>query len=165
MKKVYYTWEDMERMATKLCRDVYRSGWMPHRVVGINRGGLWPGVFISQFMNIPHIPLDVRLRDTFDNNLGPESNCWLPEDAVTGTRTLIVDDINDTGATFEWIRDDWNAAVVSGHADWYMSKDTVRTASLIENLPSPWTTDYSAIEINKEDDPVWVTFPWEMAGE
>ena len=47
-----------------------------------------------------------------------ESNTWMSEDAYgyPGSDTdenkkniLIVDDINDTGATFNWIKEDWES--------------------------------------------------------
>ena len=58
--------------------------------------------------------LDVRLRDGDTQ----ESNLWMAEDAFgvpdwekqagrKGKNILIVDDINDTGATFQWIKEDW----------------------------------------------------------
>ena len=53
--------------------------------------------------------LDVRLRDA--DGIGPESNAWLAEFAGNGKNILIVDDINDTGATFEWIKNDWHSSV------------------------------------------------------
>ena len=38
----------------------------------------------------------------------------------------------------------------------------VRVATLIDNDPSSFeTVDYTAMEINKNEDPVWIVFPWE----
>ena len=36
---------------------------MPSVVLGINRGGCIPGVYLSHRINTPHEVLDVRLRD------------------------------------------------------------------------------------------------------
>ena len=67
---------------------------------------------------------------------------------------LIIDDINDSGKTLTWIRDDWNAPDT-----W---NNNVRTACLIDNTVSGFDTlDYTALEINKEEEPVWIVFPWE----
>ena len=67
---------------------------------------------------------------------------------------LIVDDINDTGKTLCWIKDDWKADDAWGN--------NVRTACLIDNSVSDFDIlDYTALEINKHEDPTWVVFPWE----
>ena len=114
---------------------------------------------------IPMYALDVRFRDTGGNYTGPESSGWMAHDArgegpqgVTGDHykknILIVDDINDTGKTLSWIRNDWNAPDA-----WSAN---VRTACLVDNTVSGFDTlDYTALEINKEENPVWIVFPWE----
>jgi hypoxanthine-guanine phosphoribosyltransferase len=75
---------------------------------------------------------------------------------------LIVDDINDSGATLNWIKADWQDSVAS--ADWStVWGNNVRVAVLIDNLPSKseLTINYCGMEINKEEDPRWVNFPYE----
>ena len=38
----------------------------------------------------------------------------------------------------------------------------MRTACLIDNAVRGFDSlDYTALEINKEEDPVWIVFPWE----
>jgi hypoxanthine phosphoribosyltransferase len=104
------------------------------------------------------VSLDVSLRD----GGGQESNTWLPEDALSGTRTLVVDDINDSGATFTWIRNDWqqsiNGLLEKATFPWHT---TVRFASVVHNLASQEISDYSGMEINKAEDPSWISYPWE----
>ena len=39
------------------------SNWMPNIILGINRGGCIPGVYLSHRLNTPHEVLDIRLRD------------------------------------------------------------------------------------------------------
>ena len=107
--------------------------------------------------------LDVRFRDTDPQYDGPESNLWMAEDALAdGKKILIIDDINDTGKTLSWIREDWVASM--GGASYNASAwgDTVRTACLVDNQASGFDgMDYTALEINKMEEDVWVVFPWE----
>jgi len=158
MRKIYIDDQELKRLTLKMCRDIERSGWQPQRIVGIGRGGLTPAVLISHWFGVPMVSLDVSLRD----GGATESNCWLPEDALSGLNTLIVDDINDSGATFAWIRTDWELSVsgVLTHCafPWH---STVRFASVVNNLASQEISDYSGMEINKAEDPRWVVFPWE----
>ena len=68
---------------------------------------------------------------------------------------LIIDDINDTGATFNWIKEDWN---ITGQPN-------LRFAVLTENLSSEFGgVNYWSHEVNKADDNVWLVYPWENVG-
>ena len=158
MRKIYIDDQELKRLSLKMCRDIERSGWQPQRIVGIGRGGLTPAVLISHWFGVPMVSLDVSLRD----GGGQESNTWLPEDALSGTRTLVVDDINDSGATFTWIRNDWqqsiNGLLEKATFPWHT---TVRFASVVHNLASQEISDYSGMEINKAEDPSWISYPWE----
>ena len=120
IERKYYTWEDVQKCAHKLALSMYNSRFRPDYIVGLNRGGLPLSVMLSHLLDCNHYTLDVRLRDSKES---PESNLWMAEDAFgyveqkdrsdtwskgksnpkARKNILIVDDINDTGATFEWI--------------------------------------------------------------
>ena len=102
----------------------------------------------------------MSLRDGGDE--GSESNLWMSEDAANGKNILIVDDINDTGATLDWIAEDWSAG--QDQERWRdIWGNNVRVAVLYDNEASHSTVtpDYSAETINKLEEPQWIVFPWE----
>ena len=137
---------------------MYSDDWRPDYIVGVTRGGLIPAVMMSHYTGIKMHTLDVRLRD--GDGVGPESNCWMSEEAGAGKRILILDDINDTGETFKWIVKDWEES--NPPADWLdIWGNTVRFATIIDNVPSKFDVDYTSIEINKAEDPAWIVFPFE----
>jgi hypoxanthine phosphoribosyltransferase len=156
--------EDIQQLVNKLCRDISLSGWRPDYVVGLTRGGLIPAVMISHYFNVPMHSLNVSLRDS---DIGPESNCWMAEDAYgyqdSPKRILIVDDINDSGATFNWIKQDWQSSCAVNDERWnYVWGESTRFAVLFENLASEFDdVTYRAEEINKAENDVWIDFPWE----
>ena len=178
MKKIYYTWQDVEHQTHEILRQLQRDAWMPDYVVGLTRGGLVPANLISQYLEVPMECLKVSLRD--DNN-GPESNLWMAEDAfgyvpkedrvmadfdfdLHAKRILIVDDINDTGATLNYIHQDWPSGCLPDHARWTeVWGSNVRVAVLVDNesSESEIPVSYSAVNLNKAEDDCWIVFPWE----
>jgi uncharacterized protein len=174
MKKIYYSWQDIENQAQEILRQLQRDAWMPDYVVGLTRGGLVPANLISQYLEVPMECLKVSLRDS---EHGPESNLWMAEDAFGYTnydpmcsgngrkRILIVDDINDSGATLNWIMEDWRSSCLPDDPRWIdeIWGHNVRIAALVDNeaSKSKLKISYSAIDLNKAEEDVWIVFPWE----
>jgi hypoxanthine phosphoribosyltransferase len=161
MKKIYYTWQDIENQTQEILRQLQRDAWMPDYVVGLTRGGLVPANLISQYLEVPMETLKVSLRD--DNNQ-PESNLWMADDAFEQKRILIVDDINDSGATLNWVKEDWMSSALPDNPKWTeIWGNTVRVAVLVDNeaSASELTVSYSAVDLNKAEEDSWIVFPWE----
>ena len=78
IKKHYYSWTDIERMCVSIVNQMYADNWRPDYIVGLTRGGNVPATIISNMTGIRCEALKVSLRD---DNIGPESNCWMAEDA------------------------------------------------------------------------------------
>ena len=166
MKKIYYTWQDVENQTQEILRQLQRDAWMPDYVVGLTRGGLVPANLISQYLEIPMETLKVSLRD---DNSQPESNLWMAEEAFGYNREvpkniLIVDDINDSGATLNWIKQDWQSSCLPNEDHWkYVWGSNVRVATLVDNeaSASELKISYSAVDLNKSEEDCWIVFPWE----
>jgi len=160
MKKVYVSWNDVQRQVQEIIRQMYLDSFKPDYVVGITRGGLTPANLISQYLNVPMHTIKVSLRSDEDC----ESNLWMAEDAFAGKNILIVDDINDSGATINWIRQDWQGSSLPDDPQWAtIWNGNVRIACLYNNESSnnEIAVDYFAEEVNKFEDPQWIVFPWE----
>ena len=176
-RKVFYKESTVKGWVHEIIRSMAKDEWRPDYVVGLTRGGLVPATMLSHYLEVPMETLKVSLRD--DNN-GPESNLWMAEDAfgyvpehdkiladfdysIVAKKILIVDDINDSGATLNWIRGDWQSGCLPNHPRWDdVWGNNVRFAVLINNNASEFkTVDYAGMNINKLDDPVWCVFPWE----
>jgi xanthine phosphoribosyltransferase len=162
MKKIYYTWQDVEHQTQEILRQLALDPWRPDYVVGLTRGGLVPANLISQYLECPMECLKVSLRDDASQ---PESNVWMSEDAFEGKHILIVDDINDSGATLNWIKQDWQGSCFPNNSRWdeEIWGDTVRVATLVDNEASAGelNVSYSAVDLNKAEEDCWIVFPWE----
>ena len=178
MKKLVLNNESVRHLVSMICRELSGGSWRPDYVVGITRGGLIPAVMISQWFDCRMETLNVSLRD--HTGMGPESNLWMAEEAFGYHRTdlpepgssnpelrkniLIVDDINDSGATFNWIMQDWPSGCLSSDPAWKdIWGNNVKFAVLVDNLASKCERkmDFCGMEINKAENDVWVDFPWE----
>lgn len=177
MQKIILNNSDINSQIAKICRDISNSGWRPDYVVGISRGGLVPAVMISHYFNVHMKPLSVSLRD------GGQcvTDCGMSEDAIgfvneerrdlikarwdihNRKNILIVDDINDTGNTLDWIKQDWQSTCFPNEDTWNtVWNHNVKFAVLYNNLSSNFeNVDYHAVEINKLENDVWIIFPWE----
>lgn len=164
LNKVYYSWQDINHQVAELVHQIITSDWKPDYIVGLTRGGVTPAVMLSHYLGVKMYTLDVRLREGDD--VGPESNAWMAEDAFGYVQDpmniLIVDDINDTGATFNWIKQDWASGCLPDNPKWKnIWHDNVKFAVLTNNLASPTCVDYSAQEVNKAEEDCWLVYPWE----
>ena len=171
MNKLVITDSNYKGLVNKICRDINVSGWRPDYVVGITRGGLLPAVMISQYFNIPCETLKISLRDGSQQ----ESNLWMAEDAYGYNAAekegdplckniLVVDDINDTGATLNWLMEDWPSGCLPADARWkHVWNQNVKFAVVVDNLASKCNIkmDFVGMEVNKAENDVWIEFPYE----
>lgn len=162
MKTLDIDYNEFKKLVSGIVRDISLSGWRPDYIVGVTRGGLLPAVMISHYLNIPCNTLKVSLRDGDGNEC--ESNLWMAEDAFVGKNILIVDDINDQGSTINWIMRDWPSGCSPKSPTWSsVWGNNVRFAVIVDNLSSQARVkmNYVGMEINKAENDVWVTFPYE----
>jgi hypoxanthine phosphoribosyltransferase len=158
MKKIHRTYAQVEGGCLSIIRQMMKDNWTPDYIVGITRGGAIPAILISQFTSIPMKPLQVSLRDSDEC----VSDIGMSEDAYDGKKILVVDDINDSGATLNWIKQDWQESSIPAEPRWNdIWHNSVRFATIIDNAGSNAHVDYCAEEIDKREDDVWIVFPWE----
>ena len=171
IKKHYYSWTDVERMCVSIVNQMYKDNWRPDYIVGITRGGNIPATIISNMTGIRCESFKVSLRDGESGKTG-DSMLWMSEDAfgyeTEPKKILIVDDINDTGATFNWITKDWQASCLPDDPKWNrVWGNNVKFATLTDNLASESINPiaYTCHEINKAEEDVWLVYPWENVAE
>ena len=141
---LWYGWREMRRDVNTLCREITLDKFNPEVVVGISRGGLLPGVMMSHWMEKPFKPIKAALRDH------PEWEDYLPR--KTDKRVLIVDDICDSGETFQKMKN---------HITERANGVDVRFASLWWNNEVDFEPHYYVQECAKDSEDIWIHFPWE----
>jgi hypoxanthine phosphoribosyltransferase len=188
MKKIYYSWSQIEGAVLDIARQIQKDHWRPDYIVGITRGGAIPAVLLSQYLNVPMHPLEVSLRDggqcvsdcemaedalgypkqepivTDENDIASvlDAASSLLEEGSNFKNILVVDDINDSGSTIEWIKKDWQSSCLPYDTDWpNVWNNNVRFAVLTNNMASKETVNYYCWEVNKAEEDCWLVYPWE----
>jgi hypoxanthine phosphoribosyltransferase len=136
MKKTIISNEDVRNFTLEIIRQMNVDVFVPEVVIGFARGGLIPANFISQWYGIPMYCLNKDEEYNFE--------------FLQHKKILVIDDINDTGNTL------YNFNVN------YKKDLKFKYAALIENSTSMFQTDYAGLFINKNEDPHWIVFPWEI---
>ncbi len=146
IRKSYFTTGQMRNALIQIEDQMVHSAWMPTLILSINRGGCIPGVYLSHRLKVPHEVVDIRLRDHKTKpNLSVLEKAYAFQHKI-----LILDDINDSGDTFKYIEENFGR-----------NEERVRFAALINNKPSKIKLNYQGYEINKDEAPAWIVFPWE----
>lgn len=138
--KIYLDYTDVDSMNMNLVHNV--SKFKPELIVGITRGGLLPALHLSHHLDRPLMTIVWQTRD----NSKCEINLILQDMIDEGTRVVFVDDINDTGRTFEEINKAYHGA-----------RSNVMFTSLVQKTDTSFSAD-AALTINDER---WIVFPWE----
>ncbi len=141
MKKSIYSINEMHNAIKQIVKQINISGFKPEVIISINRGGCIPGVYLSHFLDKPHRMIDIKLVDSSEKKFS-----FLKKNKLI----LIIDDINDTGRTFDFVKKTFNN-----------SDCEIRFAALINNVTSKTKIDYHGQLIDKSENPVWYVFPWE----
>jgi len=137
------SWDEYNELVSSIASQVKGT---PDAIVGLTRGGLVPAVSLSHMYNAKLYCLNISLRDGKASSQGFD---W--RQLRKYTNILIVDDINDSGATL------WEVANQCYGRE--IRKPTF--ATLLSKGSSEFDNLISGEEINKDKEHEWLVFPWE----
>ena len=140
IEDIKLTNEQVTQYVNEICEQV--SNWkelQPDVIVGITRGGLVPAVMLSHKLNKPMRTLQWQTRD----GLYKEHSGEIMQDILDGKIVYFIDDINDTGETFQQIKKFYTGGVY---------------ISLVQRKSSQFEVDFCPRTFDGEN---WIVFPWE----
>lgn len=135
---------------TALAEQLAADHWTPDFLIGIGRGGLVPAVYLSHALGLPTLSVD---HSTQVHDFAGAALERLAARTRASERLLVVDDINDSGATIAKLR----AMLVAAAAD----EGQIRYATLLDNIRSTSRVDYRARTLDRSVTKDWFVFPWE----
>ena len=138
------TWDDYNELVSSIASQM--GDWEPQAIVGLTRGGLIPAVQFSHMFNVKLYTLNISLRD----GKAPSTKFnWKQLEKYE--RILIVDDINDSGATLHEVHNQFYGNALHNP----------RFATLLSKRSSKMSVDYVGEHINSTKENDWIVFPWE----
>jgi uncharacterized protein len=141
------TWDDLGSGSRALAETLLAESWIPDLVLGISRGGLLIAGALAYALGVKNTAtISVEFYTGIDERLDlPMLLPPVPDLIDLGeARVLIADDVADTGATLELVRDFCAGRV--GEA---------RVAVLYEKSRSTVACEYVWRRTDR-----WITFPW-----
>ncbi|MEW5893859.1 MAG: phosphoribosyltransferase [Pseudomonadota bacterium] len=142
------SWSRFAQLARALAYKIAAAGYRPDLIIAIARGGYAPARVLADYfgvMNVASIKVEhykgprqmvkARIRHPLPAN-------------IEGRRVLIVDDVSDTGDTFE---------VAIPHIRERLPGAEIRSAVLLHKAACPVLPDFWAKKVRKWR---WIIYPW-----
>jgi len=155
---IYVSWQEFDELLLKLSEQI-RSEGVPDLIVGLQRGGLIPGVILSHKLGVRDFEaIDIRRTMTEEidaEKMSPRLGSSVQTERLADRDILLVDDVAGTGVTLWTIKQlvshcsprRMRSLVCFLNQEKWDSADTHETSRLIS---------YIGKEVRG-----WIIFPWE----
>tara|TARA_R110002153_G_scaffold5721_4_gene26433 strand:+ start:1308 stop:1763 length:456 start_codon:yes stop_codon:yes gene_type:complete len=143
------TWSHIELLVTAIADIINNKGVKYDTIIALGRGGLIPGAMLSYKLDIKNLQ-NFGINTRHDDGKYLETLIYQRPSAIVGN-VLVVDDINDSGKTFESINSLINTEYPDVGELMYCSLTTRYNTNFNENT-------ISGEIINSSD---WLVFPWD----
>jgi hypoxanthine phosphoribosyltransferase len=144
----YISWNQYYTLCGELHQRIRDSAFRPDMIVAIARGGYMPGRVLADFFDLMNLAaMKIEHYDRLHKQAEAVVVHPLTAD-INGKRVLLVDDVSDSGDTFE---------VALQHLQSQGTPAELRTAVLHHKSTSSYVPDYYARRIVKWR---WISYPW-----
>jgi len=143
------TWNRVYALARLLALKIRDSGYTPEIIVAIGRGGYVPARILADYLDmmaLTSMKIEHYARGA-DKQAEARVKYPLSED-VTGMRVLVVDDVSDSGDTFQ---------VALTHIQERFQPAAIKTAVLHHKIVSTYQPDFYTQRVVKWR---WIIYPW-----
>lgn len=142
------SWEIFYDMARQLAFMIHDDNYQPDIIIAIARGGYTPARILSDYLGVMDMT-SFKVKHYQSKQKEDVAVIQHPLAAdVSGQKILLVDDVSDTGDTFE---------VAIDHINDCARPTEVRTAVLHHKIISKYTPEYYTREVKEWH---WITYPW-----
>jgi len=147
----YISWSRFYSLSCKLSCRIHDSRFQPDIIIAIGRGGYMPARIISDFLHVMNLT-SFKIEHYRGTRKKKRAVVRYPlGQGVAGKRVLLVDDVCDTGDTFD---------VATKHLQERMQPAEIRTAVMHYKKTSSFVPDFYARRMIKWR---WIIYPWAVA--
>lgn len=151
MRCEYVSWQKVYGLCEQLCRQILADGFRPDAIVGIARGGYTPARILADFFGVMNLAA-LKIEHYHGTRKSRQARIAHPlPTAFSGSRILVVDDVSDSGDTFD---------LALAHLAGRDALGEVRTAVLHHKTTSSRIPDYFARKVVAWR---WIIYPWALA--
>lgn len=144
------SWELFYDMARQLAFLIQQDDYHPDIIIAIARGGYTPARILSDYLGVMDMT-SFKVRHYTATHKQSVARIEHPLAAdVSGRKILLVDDVSDSGDTFD---------VAIEHINDSANPAEIRTAVLHHKIVSKYKPDYYTREVKEWH---WITYPWAM---
>ena len=164
MDKVYINAQDLLEDSFQLAANIYDSGFRPHFIVGIWRGGTPVGIAVQEFLEYKGVETDhIAIRTSSYFGINQQSKeirvhglHYIIENVNADDTLLIVDDVFDSGHSIEAVLKE-------------LREKTRRNMPETVKVACPWyKPERNATDIQPDyyihETDAWLVFPHELNG-
>ena len=164
MEKIYIRSQELLEDSFRLAAAIYASGFRPHFIMGIWRGGSPVGIAVQEYFEFRGVETDhIAIRTSSYTAIGEQSSTirvhglhYIIENVNAEDSLLIVDDVFDSGRSIKAILDE-------------LEEKTRRNMPSDLKIACPWyKPDNSKVDIVPDyyihETDKWLVFPHELAG-
>jgi len=142
------SWEIFYDMARQLAFLIQQDNYQPDIIIAIARGGYTPARILSDYLGVMDMT-SFKVRHYTALHKQPVARIEHPLAAdVSGRKILLVDDVSDSGDTFD---------VAIEHINACANPAEIRTAVLHHKIVSKYKPHYFTREVKEWH---WITYPW-----
>jgi hypoxanthine phosphoribosyltransferase len=144
------SWERVQEMSRDLALRIQRDGFVADIIIALGRGGWVPGRLLSDNLGLPNLT-EFKVEHYTGIQMNEVARVRYPLAAdPSGQRVLVVDDVTDTGDSFE---------VALAHIRERGEPADMRTLALHHKRVSPYEPDYFGALVT---DWRWIIYPWAL---
>ena len=142
------SWEIFYDMVRQLAFMIRNDNYQPDIIIAIARGGYTPARILSDYLGVMDMTsFKVKHYQSTEKDAVAVIQHPLAAD-VSGQKILLVDDVSDTGDTFD---------VAIDHINESTNPTEIRSAVLHHKTVSKYKPDYYTREVKEWH---WITYPW-----
>lgn len=142
------SWHRVEVLCHQLALQIEQQAYKPRIIIAIGRGGYVPARLLADYLDMMALS-SIKVEHYLGARKSKQAVIKYPLNVdINGLEVLLVDDVSDSGDTFE---------VAIDHLQQHWQPRTIKTVVLHHKTSSRYVPDYYAAKVIKWR---WLIYPW-----